>query len=122
MIRRPGKQKKKRKDHPTDDEGFIYDSTPSGIGVQSTRDEKDHVTIQALEELVFGGQVSFEPARDRKDSATEEETDDEVPSKYDTTGLQSESAVWVDEDDEIVRYSYECETVLCKAVGNSNHV
>lgn len=114
MIRRPGKQKKKRKDHPADDEGFIYDSTPSGIGVQSTRDEKDHVTIQALEELVFGGQVSFEPVRDRKDSTTEEETDDEVPSKYDTTGLQSESAVWVDEDDEIVSVDISAEPRLKK--------
>lgn len=102
MIRRRGKQKKKQKDQPAD-EGFIYDSTPSGIGVQTTREKKDNVTIQALEELVFGGQVSFKPIHDRKDSI-EEESDDEVPSKYDMTGLQTESAAWVDEDDEIVRY------------------
>jgi len=103
MIRRGarGKQKKKHKDQ-TADEGFVYDTTPSGVGVQATREEKDHVTIQALEELVFGGQVSFKRARDSKESV-EEESDDEISSKYDTTGLQIESA-WVDEDDEIVRY------------------
>lgn len=101
MIRRRDKQKKKRKDQPAD-EGFIYDTTPSGIGVKTPRGETDHVTIQALEELVFGGQVSFKPVRDRKDS-TDEESDDKAPSKYDTTGLQRESAAWVDEDDETVR-------------------
>ena len=98
MIRRRGTRKK---DQPAD-EGFIYDRTPSGVGVQTTREEKDRVTVQALEELVFGGQVSFH-ARDREDSA-EEESDDEVPSKYDTAGLQTESA-WVDEDDEVIRYN-----------------
>lgn len=104
MIRRRDKQKKKRKD-PVAGEGFVYDSTPSGIGVQTTQEEKDNATIQALEELVFGGQVSFKPARGTKDSTDEEsEGDDDVPSKYDTTGLQTQSAAWVDEDDEIVRY------------------
>lgn len=102
MLRRRGTRKKKRRDQPAADEGFIYDSTSSGVGVQTAQEEKDHVTIQALEELVFGGQVSFKHARDRKDSA-EEESDDEVPSKYDMTGLQTESA-WVDEDDKTIRY------------------
>ena len=103
MIRRRDKQKKKRKDQLAG-EGFVYDSNPSGIGVQTTQEEKDDATIQALEELVFGGQVSFKPARDRKDSSEEDSDDDDVPFKYDTTGLQTESAAWVDEDDEIVRY------------------
>lgn len=99
MLRRRGTRKKKQRDQPAADEGFIYESTPSGVGVQTAQEEKDHVTIQALEELVFGGQVSFKHARD----SAEEESDDEVPSKYDMTGLQTESA-WVDEDDETVRY------------------
>ena len=101
MIRRRGKLKKKQKEQ-FNDEGFVYDTTPAGIGVKTTREEADHATIQALEELVFGGQVSFKPARDRKDS-TEEESDDEGPSKYETTGLQTESAAWIDEDDETVK-------------------
>lgn len=112
MIRRRDKQKKKRKDQPAD-EGFIYDTTPSGIGVKTPRGETDHVTIQALEELVFGGQVSFKPVRDRKDS-TDEESDDKAPSKYDTTGLQRESAAWVDEDDETVSVDISAEPRLKK--------
>ena len=106
MIRRRDKQKKKRKDQLAS-EGFVYDSTPSGIGVQTTQEEKDNATIQALEELVFGGQVSFKPARDTKDSIEEEsedDNDDDVPYKYDVSGLQTQSSAWVDEDDEIVRY------------------
>lgn len=103
MISKRGTRKKKHKDQLADD-GIIYDSTLSGIGVQTTREEKDQATIQALEELVFGGKVSFKRSRDRKDSEDEEGSDDEVPSKYDTTGLQTES-VWVDEDDEIIRYN-----------------
>lgn len=101
MIRRQNKKKKQRKDQILTDEGFMYDTTPSGVGVQTTRKQEDHVTIQALEELVFGGQVSFKPARDSRE---EEESDDEVPYKYDTTGLQKDPAAWVDEDDEVIRY------------------
>ena len=101
MIRRRGKQKKKQKEQ-SNDEGFVYDTTPAGIGVKTTKEKADHEAIQALEELVFGGQVSFKPARVREDSM-EEESDNEGLTKYDTTGLQIESAAWIDEDDETVK-------------------
>jgi len=99
MIRRNSK-KKKSKDSLADDGGYLYDRKLSGIGVNGTTEDPDHVTSKALEELVFGGQVSFKRARDSSDS--EDNSENDAPDKYDTSGLQRESA-WVDEDDEAIR-------------------
>ena len=93
-------KKKKSKDSLADDGGYLYDRKLSGVGVSGTTEDPDHVTSKALEELVFGGQVSFKRARESSES--EDISEDEAPDKYDTSDLQRES-VWVDDDDETVR-------------------
>jgi len=99
MIRRNSK-KKKSKDGTADDGGLLYDRKLSGVGVSGTTEDPDHVTSKALEELVFGGQLSFKNTRDSSES--EDDSENDVPDKYDTSDLQRKSA-WVDEDDEAVR-------------------
>ena len=99
MIRRNSK-KKKSEVSSADDGGYLYDRKLSGVGVSGTTEDPDHVTSKALEELVFGGQVSFKRARDSSDS--EDNYENDAPDKYNTSGLQMDSA-WVDEDDETIR-------------------
>lgn len=99
MIRRTSK-KKKSVDSLADDGGYLYDKKLFGVGVSGTTEDPDHVTSRALEELVFGEQVSFK--RVRESSESEDGSEDEVPDKYDTSDLLRESA-WVDEDDETIR-------------------